>query len=39
LLDEAERELTELQKQNPGSALVGRFVDQLAQARGRTDRP
>ena len=39
LLDDAERELTELKKQNPGSELVRRFVDQLAQARQRTESP
>jgi hypothetical protein len=36
LLDDAERELAELKKQNPESELVRRFVEQLAQARQRT---
>ena len=36
LLDDAERELTELKQQNPGSELVQRFVDQLAHARQPT---
>jgi anti-sigma factor RsiW len=42
LLDDAERELTELKRQNPTSDLVRRLVDQLGQAQPRTepvDRP
>jgi len=35
LLDEAQRELTALQEENPGSDLVRRFVDQLTLARRR----
>jgi anti-sigma factor RsiW len=35
LLDEAERELTALQAQNPESEMIRRFVDQLALARRR----
>lgn len=33
LLDDADRELTELQKLNPHSTLVGHLLDQLRQAR------
>jgi hypothetical protein len=42
LLDDAERELTELRRQNPTSDLVRRLVGQLGQARPTTepaDRP
>jgi len=35
LFDDAEREMAELEAQNPGSEMVRRFVDQLAQLRQR----
>ena len=35
LIDDAERELVELDAENPGSEMVQRFLDQLAQVRQR----